>query len=152
MRQRPGFTFIEILIVMIIAGIVLAIAAPRLGTASSRSDVRSAKQEVAAYLSHARAAAIQQGREARFVVDGNNIRVIVDNGDGTWALAADHNVGAETGATLSATRDSVRFDPRGLAIGNNPIATIVATKNDFRDSVCVIGLGRIDTDRCSLAN
>ncbi|HEX6534757.1 MAG TPA: GspH/FimT family pseudopilin [Gemmatimonadaceae bacterium] len=152
MRQRTGFTFIEILIVMIIAGIVLAMAMPRLGTATSRSDVRSAKREVAAYLSRARATAIQQGREARFVVDGNNIRVIVDNGDGTWAIAADYNVSAETGATLQASRNVVRFDPRGLAIGNTPFATIVATKNGFRDSVCVIGLGKIDSDQCSLAN
>jgi prepilin-type N-terminal cleavage/methylation domain-containing protein len=151
--NNQGFTFIEILIVCAIISILSLISLPKITSALGTLGVHSAKQEIAAYLVQARALAIQNGRAARFIRSGNHIQVALDNGNGGLTRIGDQDLYVLHGVTLSTKpvgRDTVLFDPRGLVVGN-PGFVAVVQRDARRDSVCVIGLGRIATDACGLA-
>src|SRR5688572_27706599 len=77
-KQRRGFSMIEILIVMLIMGLMAAIAFPRGVEAIRTASRRAAQQQVAAYLARARALAIQRGRRAEFQINGSVMQVTVD--------------------------------------------------------------------------
>lgn len=145
---RRGVTMPELLIVLSLLGILSLIAFPSFARSSDRLGVRSSKQRIASYLAVSRAAAIQHGRVARFVRTGNTIKVLVDsaNTQGTFAPVID--LGQE-GVTLTPTRDTIAFDPRGLAFGFTGTARLVVQKGSSLDSVCVMGMGRISTTGCS---
>src|SRR3954470_15953638 len=59
MRQRRGFTLIEVLMVITIVGVLLGVVVPRYGAISGAMSVHSAKQELASMLAQGRASAIQ---------------------------------------------------------------------------------------------
>jgi prepilin-type N-terminal cleavage/methylation domain-containing protein len=146
--MRRGVTLTEMMIVLVLLGILAAIAFPGFARGSERSNVRTSKQRIASYLAVTRAAAIQRGRVARFVRTGNTIKVLVDsaNTQGVFAPVIDL---AEQGVTFTPTRDTISFDPRGLAFGFTGTAHLVVQKGSSRDSVCVMGMGRISTAGCS---
>ncbi|HEU4641906.1 MAG TPA: GspH/FimT family pseudopilin [Gemmatimonadaceae bacterium] len=149
--NRRAFTIIEILIVVMIVGILMAISLPKLGTTRVRLDARAAQRRVASALGQARALAIQNGRSARFVLDGNVIKVVLEKNDGTWQSIVQQDLSATEGVTVESTRDTLSFDPRGLALSNAGGTRIVITKGTYSDSVCVLGLGKILSDKCSLS-
>lgn len=147
-----GFTLIELLIVCAIVSILSIVSLPKITTAIQKNDVRSAKQEIASYLAQARALAIQNGRTARFIRTGDTIQVALDDGTGGLTRIGTQNLYALHRVALStkpAGRDTVSFDPRGLLVGP-PGVTLVVSRDALRDSVCVVGLGKITTDRCGL--
>jgi len=152
MRHRtPGFTVIELLTVIVIMGIVATMAFPRLVQEGTKLTVRSATQEVAAYVAQARATAIATGRPAWFVRDGNVVGVST-TGD-TTSFVQSTDIQSKHGVTVSASANpiTIEFDPRGLIPGGvGGVLPIVLTKQDARDSVCVIGMGRISIKECSL--
>lgn len=149
-----GFTLIEMLLVFVIMGIVLSLAAPKLGKAAGQMAVRNARNEASAMISLTRALAIQNGRRATFVQEGGTIRVELAQGYGSSVnVMAERDLAAQHGVTLGPSdKLEIPFDPRGFAI---PSATdesrIIEIKRDgFTDEVCVIGLGKISTDKCSV--
>lgn len=147
--RKRGFTLIEMLVVMALLGILAAVAFPRLARSTTTMGVRASKQRVASYLAVARSAAIQRGRVARFVRTGNTIKVMIDSANTQATFAKPIDLGADLGVTVVPTRDTIAFDPRGLAFGFNGTERIVVQKGSVRDSVCVIGKGRISTSGCS---
>lgn len=60
--RRAGFTMIEILIVIGVAGILYMLMAPRIGETRAKSQLRAARQQLSAAFASARAAARQHGR------------------------------------------------------------------------------------------
>lgn len=151
-----GFTLVEMLLVVVIMGIVLSLASPKLGTAASQMAVRNSRNEVSAMISLTRALAVQNGRRATFVQEGNTVRVELAQGYGsttdtmaTRDLAGQHKVALGPSAKLT-----IPFDPRGFAIPGSvgESRTIAITRDAFADTVCVIGLGKISTDgnKCSI--
>lgn len=151
-----GFTLIEMLLVIIIMGIVLSMASPKLGTAAAQMAVHNARNEVSAMISLARALAVQNGRRASFIQEGNTVRVELALGYGsatdtiaTRDLAGQHKVTVGPSQALE-----IPFDPRGFAIRSSTDGSrIISVRRDaFTDTVCVIGLGKISTDgnKCSV--
>jgi len=61
------------MVVLIIAGITMAIALPKFAGMRDRMSVRSAKQQFSSYLATARAAAIRQSQMGHFHTNGNTI-------------------------------------------------------------------------------
>ncbi|HEY9516451.1 MAG TPA: prepilin-type N-terminal cleavage/methylation domain-containing protein [Gemmatimonadaceae bacterium] len=150
-NSERGFTLIEMLLVFVIMGIVLTLAAPKLGRASGQMAVRNARNEVSAMISLSRALAIQNGRRANFRQDGAIVLVTLENGIGgnldTMAL---RDMGAKYGVLVGPSALlNVPFDPRGFTNGSTTPRTIAISRDGFADTVCVIGLGKISTDRCS---
>lgn len=149
--RRIGFTLVELLIVMTLMGIMGMYAYPKLRGTTTSWSTRSARQQVTSMLIVARAAAVQNGSEARFIRSGNVARVTVDS-NGTYVTLAsrdlyrDHGVTFTTGGTA---RDTVRFDPRGVAIGLTGSPIFKFTNATVKDSICVSKLGKVARSGCS---
>lgn len=150
---RHGFTLVEMLAVIVLMGIVLALVAPRIGTESVKLSARSSAQKIAAFLSRARAEAIQNGRRTAVVRVNNGVRLLMDNGTGTPTILGWQDLGLEQQVTLSASpSDTIEFDPRGLAtLRGSAVQEIIATRDVYADTACVIGRGRIATSACTVA-
>jgi len=153
-RIDAGVTLVEMVIVFVLVGIITAIALPKLANSTDVLAVRSARQEVASYITQARALSIQTGRIARFVRDSNVIQLTVTSTSGATTLAASQNLGAGNGVTLAAVpSDTITFDPRGvlLAGASTTSPRIRISRNGVQDSVCVVGWGKVSISQCQLA-
>jgi len=148
MRQR-GFTFVEILIVMVLIGIIASLGIPRIRGAMEKQNVRSARVAAGTIVVKARAAAIQRGcASAVHFVAGTagriwvttcktNTTVGLDTLGGMEQIAARYNV------TFTPTTDSVRYMPNGLALNNNASTVLRFTSSGNKDSVVINSVGKV---------
>lgn len=153
-RSEAGVTLVEMVIVFALIGIITAISLPKLANSTDVLAIRSARQEVASYISQARALAIQSGRVALFVRNGNSIQLTVTNANGTTSVIASQNLGAGNGVTLSASPgDTIAFNPRGMLLSgvSTTSSKIRVSRNGVQDSVCVVGWGKVSISQCQLA-
>ena len=152
---------LELAIAMMVMGLLVAFAAPKLRSIRERNNLRGARNQLAAMLGTARAAAIQKGREARFEISGDNVNghvvsVVVDtSANSTTALVvvAQRNLKAEFGARVKVrdTRDAVvPFDPRGFAKTRSEGTAIysITVEGGGTDSLCVSRYGLITKREC----
>lgn len=153
-RNESGVTLVEMVIVFALVGIITAIALPKLGNSTDVFAVRSARAEVASYISQARALSIQTGRVAKFVRNGDAIQLTVTSNTGTTTRVASQNLGAGNGVTLAAVpSDTISFDPRGVLQSGASTTSpkIRISRNGVQDSVCVVGWGKVSISQCQLA-
>jgi prepilin-type N-terminal cleavage/methylation domain-containing protein len=136
---RYGLTLIEILIVLTIAGIVMALAFPRAQLSFDRIAVSGAASDLSATLHSARSLALS-GRTAVAVdVNGDSGIVRVRRGD---EVIFSRNIGFAHGVALHQTRDSLAFGPLGLGRGAANLS-IVVRRRAAVETVFVSRLGRI---------
>src|SRR3712207_1917075 len=84
--QRGGFTLIEVALVVVIAGLVMGLAAPKMSAISAASNMTAAQHRLVSSLATARAAAIRRGREARVIITTDTLTVSVEQGGSQVAL------------------------------------------------------------------
>src|SRR2546430_9005591 len=127
------YTTIELIIVVLIIGVIAAIGFPKIRGTLDKTNVRSARVYLSTQLVTARATAVQRGCYAvvHFTSGASGAIWVtacprrmpgagtVDTIGGVEQLADRYNV------TLTATRDSVRFDPRGLSTAPAGVTTPV---------------------------
>jgi len=136
------------LVVLIISGLVMQMALPRFAAMRDRMAIRSAKQQIGAYLVTARATAIRRSRTSTFRIQSNTIWATTLKSDGTDSTIA-RNVPLLTarGVTVTAggvaANESISFDSRGMAMSLGNAHTYVLTRNSSKDSLCVSRLGLI---------
>jgi prepilin-type N-terminal cleavage/methylation domain-containing protein len=114
---RPGFSLIEILIVIVMISLIALVAIPRFASGSARRSVESARMRTAAALSTARQAAIQKGETVHFMLRRNRVSVFTAANKNIMLLSPTpldtlYQVTAKVG-----TSDSVlfTFNARGFA-------------------------------------
>lgn len=146
-RARRGFSIAELLVVLIVSGVVMRIAVPRFAAMRDRMSLRSAKQQMAAYLVTTRAAAIRRSATAVFSVQNSTISARVKRPDGTQSslggtvpLVSARGVAVSPGGT--STADTIAYDSRGMA-NLQSTRVYVLTRNSKKDSICVSRLGLI---------
>lgn len=147
-RARRGFSIVELLVVLIVSGVVMRMALPRFAAMRDRMALRSAKQQIAAYLVTARAAAIGRSTTTVFSMQNSTIsaRAKLPNGTqsslgGTVPLVSARGVTVSPGGT--STADTIAYDSRGMAAGLSATKVYVLTRNSKKDSICVSRLGLI---------
>jgi hypothetical protein len=99
-------------------------------------------------LARARIAATETSRITLLKIDGNNAVILMrprllpgaGNADTLGAVAP---LGDTYGVSVTATIDSVRFDPRGMATGFGTGTTFLLARSGFTETVRVDGLGRV---------
>lgn len=148
MRQR-GFTFVEILIVMVLIGIIASLGIPRIRSAIYKQNVRSARVLAGTLVVKARAAAIQRGcASAVHFSTGTNGKMWVTTCKtnataGIDTLGGMESIAARYSVTFSPSTDSVRFMPNGLALNNNAGTVLKFTSSSYSDSVMVNSVGKV---------
>ena len=146
-RPRSGFTILELVVVMTIAGIIIAITGRGIASAYAGNNRSSATRVVSTTLFQARAVAIQRSMRSTLVRSGNTILIYGDSAATRVQLGRTLDVNERYGVTLSSNvsptvpRDSVFFDPRGVVTGSTIPYKIIVTKSPKADTVCVTGLG-----------
>lgn len=144
MPRRNGFTLIEMLMVVVIFSLTLLIALPRMRSALGRSNLASARAEVIAMHSIARATAAS-GRVAVVRMTGNTVLVTatprLKAGAGTRdTIALPKNMSAIYGVTVAPSVDTLRMDQTGLGTNGS---NIILTKSTFKDTIKVNTYGRV---------
>lgn len=140
--RRPGFTFVELMVALTVAAVIMGIAIPRMSPMRDSAGVRSSKQVLMGYLSTARQAAIRRGQPATFHVSGNRVWVSVNGG--ADRLTPEVNLYDQNGVTLTTALTTVTFNPRGLAnprLGTSQVLRL--NRGISTDSVCVTILGML---------
>lgn len=147
--RRSGFTFVEILIVMIIIGLIAALGVPRIRDAVLKQNVRSARAAIGIMVAKARAAAVERGCPAvlqvrspgRVWVTACRTRTVgattaLDTLGGIMDLGARYNV------TITGGKDSIRFDPRGISMETSSTVVHIVSSS-LQDSVLINQLGKV---------
>jgi prepilin-type N-terminal cleavage/methylation domain-containing protein len=111
-----GFTLVEILLAVVIAGLASLIALPSAGDLRNRFLVSQAAYEITAAHTRARLTAVVEGRVALLTVRSDSLRLDVIDGVDTlfrWSTAGP----AQAGVTLGGGARSIPFAPIGVAFG-----------------------------------
>ena len=148
-HNRSGFTILELVVVMTIAGIIIAITGRGIASAYAGNNRSSATRVVASTFFQARAVAIQRSMRSTLVRNGSTILIFGDSASAatrvqvgkTVDLAARYGVTLTSNTSPAVTRDSVFFDPRGVVSGAVTNWKVIVTKGTKADTVCVSGLG-----------
>ena len=137
--ERAGYTVVELLLVVMIAGIVMAIAVPRGLSMLDRIAVHSAAGDVHATLSLARSLA--RSGNAAVAIDVDSASGILRVRRGVEILMS-RNIGHAHGVRLDRTRDSLTYDARGLGRGAANLSVIIRRRS-ASETVFVSRLGRV---------
>jgi len=157
MRLRRGFTLLETLIVMVVLGLVMAMAAPRMRAGTETANRKAARDVVASYANTARRMALARASGTRLVVNGNTLAVTIDSLSATSTVARATDLQSQFGTTLSflflnnaSAGSEIAFDKRGMLRGGANLTRklVVVSASGARDSVCISGAGMVMRGRC----
>lgn len=143
MRHRAAFTLLELMIALCVLGILLGAALPPMKRSLDSVAVRAARDELAAGVRSARAAARALGG-ARLLLDAPAARyAVVDAAGDTLAgpvdLAERHGVAVEA----SGVADTVALPFDGLGIGRVASRTIRVRRGAAVAGLTVSAYGRV---------
>lgn len=144
-RRNTGFTVVELLWVIVLLGVMAAMGIPRIRGALQKQNVRSARVAGVAHIVKARAAAVQRGCRATVHVRSTGLIWVTackTAGTGIDTLGSVDDLRARYGVTVSASRDSIQFDPRGLSLGNQS-GTVFVSNAVAADSIVINAVGRV---------
>jgi type IV fimbrial biogenesis protein FimT len=145
---RRGVTFVEMLMVFIVAGLVMAMGLPRFHSIVERNAVTSARDQVLAALNTARTTAVRRGANTTFNASGNEVWVTVDSSGTEVTLVSKISVLSTHDVTLSTTAKTgkIAYNMRGLS--SDVAGRIYLTRGDKKDSICVTALGGATSLAC----
>ena len=144
-----GFTFIEMMIVFVVLGIMTTMMVRAVRGSWYAASRRAATRDVTAYLFRGRAIAIQQSRASWVVRSGDLLKILVDSSGTRVQLGTPLDFWQRYGAHLGASpTDTIPFDPRGFAPYPTLAPRIIVQYAGRTDTVCVTGLGKITGKSC----
>ncbi|MGH7592674.1 MAG: GspH/FimT family pseudopilin [Gemmatimonadales bacterium] len=139
--MRSGLVLIELMLVVVVAGLLALFAAPRLLAVVDAVAVRNETFRVVAALDAARGASIRLGAVATLTLSDTSYQVIAVTGTDT-SMAWRRPGPRRSGVVLGGAGQAVSFGPAGLAMGVSN-RTITLTKGSAARKVVVSRLGRI---------
>lgn len=125
MAMRRGFTLVELLVVLAIAGLLLAVTPPLITAALPGVELKAAARRTAGALRLTRETAIAEGRPAAFVLDIEQHRYRIEGAgrarDGALPAGIDLKLVAAEDEMRGETVGAVRFFPDGTSTGGRVI-------------------------------
>lgn len=157
MTNRRGFNLLELIVVMIVVGLVIAISAPRIKDGMAKINVRSAKVSMANYVARTRGSAVARGcRTVLHMTQGTTGRVWITSckpGDVGRAVALSpidtvgtvDQLATRYGVDLYSSVDSLAFDRRGIAttFAFSTIRVTGVAYSSIKDSLRVNPIGKV---------
>ena len=156
MPRRTGHTLIELISVMVLAGLAFAIAAPRIAEMKERSALRASRQLLTSAFSAARSAAIQKGQQSTLTLTSTSAEVTVLSGlnHTSVKVLGPLRFNESLATTVSALDNApmtINYDVRGMATPRfATIARYVIKSAQYADTVCVSTTGFILQNDCRL--
>ena len=146
-RAAPGFTLVELLVVMAIAAVVMTALPTLFSAAFPGLEMKSAARRTAATLRLARESAIRRGEETVVLIDLEQHRLTLE---GYRALSLPDRLSIQLDAAarelIDAQHGTIRFFPDGSSTGGR----LVLAHNGHGYQVGVAWLtGRIELDSWS---
>ena len=142
---RRGFTFIEMMTVIVLIGIIAAFGVPRLRGSLEKQNVRSSKAAIATLVATARSVAVQRGCAATLNMNADSVWVTAC---GVNPPAASVKVGSKQfvasiyGVRLNPSAATLVYDPRGISTVFQT-TTVQVIGPMYRDSVVINQLGKV---------
>lgn len=137
-EPRRGWSSIELVVVLAIAGVLAAIAVPPMRRGVQRLAVRGAAADAKAAFSLARNLAIARSARVAVTIDApHGLLRVIARGDTTVRA-----VGEVHGVALEATRDSMAYSPLGLGFGGSNLRLILR-RGPAAETLYVSRLGRV---------
>jgi general secretion pathway protein H len=118
-KKQQGFTLLETLIVMTIAGLILTIVPPMLPKVMDNTYAKSAARELVANLKHTRSKAITTQKETTLILDIEKKEYQSENKYKKLKLSDETTISLITAKTeqLSENQGQIRFFPDGSSTG-----------------------------------
>jgi prepilin-type N-terminal cleavage/methylation domain-containing protein len=146
---RRGFTTIELMTVLVIFGAVAAVGAPRVAQAIRSTEIHTAHDQVASYVSTARDAAMTRLGTARFNAVSNEIWVSIDSSGVAVPITEKVRLDERYGARLTGTETGLTFDAQGFVRDARPGTNLVIALDDRSSSLCVTRVGKVLHRACA---
>jgi prepilin-type N-terminal cleavage/methylation domain-containing protein len=137
--RRRGFSLLEVILVLSVAGVLLALAVPSFSSLRDAAAVRAATGELGAIFSAARHEAISRRAVVAIVIDTAAGSVGLRSGGRTLRR---RTLEAMYGVVLGANRDSAVYDPRGLGYGVTNLSVTVR-RGSIVDTLTMSRRGRV---------
>lgn len=137
--RRPAHTLIELALVLAIIGLTTLVMLRQLQLVLDRVATRNAVRAAGELVARARDESISQQTRVGLVIDTSAAVLDLHTRTGLLARAS---LGTTYGVSLSATRDSIAFDVRGLGYGAANL-TLIARRGAAANTVYVSRLGRV---------
>lgn len=150
-RSTSGFTLIELVIVLVLFGILVALAAPNLAGYIRTTKVDGALIELSGDVAYTRMLAVRSGQRAKLTIlsGGTSYIIEVNEPSTAWRVAKQVNLATDyRGVTLSPAQTPLAFNSRGLLLPSasqstgEPV-TIVAQQGNRSAAVQVVQGGRV---------
>jgi prepilin-type N-terminal cleavage/methylation domain-containing protein len=153
-RSQGGFTFIEVLIALVVVTVLALLGLPAILQMMARFELEQSGRQITAVLQQARLAAIREGAPAVVIVEGRGLRSFVDLSEPPNS-ALDSGVDRELGEMqlhrrvdfkLSGTPYVAVFQPNGSVDTAGEPAYVL--KNHIDDEIEIVvsprATGRVD--------
>jgi Tfp pilus assembly protein FimT len=132
------------LIVVVLIGILAAFGVPRIRQGMESSRVSGARVAISTMNAKAKALAVQRSLVVQLIVAGNEVRLESRHPvTGVSTVVDRQDLYASYGVTVGSTRDTLRYDPRGLGLQNSATTVVVSRPGGFADTVVINSLGGI---------
>lgn len=141
-----GTTPIELATIGILIAVGSVLMTGAIMPAHEWNSRQSAVDAAGRYIYKARALALRSSRNTWLVRDGSVLTVYIDSAGKEIAVGNPLDLRAEYAVNLSATQDTLAFDPRGFVPASAPV--FVLTSKRGRDTVCVPGARDPEAARC----
>lgn len=147
--RRRGFTLAELMIVVVIMGLMAAMAGPRMLRWVQTIGQRGAYNQLMSDLALARIQAVRQGTTVSLRIDdADTYRVTVDDavGNPVRTIKQVELAQAYRGSSLTPTAGRISFDSRGVYRPNpaSTISEITLSRGPVTKRLRVTGVGRIE--------
>lgn len=138
--RRNGFTLIEMMMVVVVTGLIMLVAFPRVRSGLIKSSIRSARGDIVSMHSQARNAAVQYGKPTLVSFSGDRAAVLLEVVPGSYdTLGGVQDMSDKYGVRLNASQDW-KFDPRGFGLLGG---TVRISRSGYADTITVSGFGRV---------
>ncbi len=153
LHDRSGFTLFELLTVIVLMGIVLALAYPRMSSMATSASVRTARGAMITAVNVAKSSAVTSGKCGYLRLTSSSVTVFTTpcEGGSQITVVSNRNFSTDYGVAVTLTKgsssaltsDSLGFDPRGIPLNNTQSAVFTITKNTKTSTVTIGNYGRV---------